>query len=386
MGTRTNRTKASRWLRVGVVSALAAAMTLTGGPAQAGSTTISDPGGVDYYVGNSAADLREVSLAASSTITASWTINGPIPVAGSTSWSGGASYGYKVLFQNRDKQTGFDNAVGGCHTPGGVRVPDAHGSWVDGYHFFVGFDVMWNGLTWTYRATVGEYDPSPGGGFVATELGTSSSPGVWTSSDPSMSYGSHWSVSMSTAATISVSVAGVVSASNPGCSGGAYRTAYVTSGDRIVNVKGLSSFGDGGIALPVWSPVPVPDTPSVTLPVTGADRTVCAVANELGVECLGSTTNATLGGITYISDVTEGNSTEGAYGTNAPNISWTPGVLSAVDTLGPGPRCAWPTFGGLLPTNPLSAPESRCHVDDDAISRGSYFAEWWDTPYGFIAS
>jgi hypothetical protein len=55
-----------------------------------------------------------------------------------------------------------------------------------------------------------------------------------------------------------------------------------------------------------------------------------------------------------------------------------------VDTLGEGTACPTPTFGGMLPPNPMFTPGVACHIDDDSFSRGSLLAEFWDTPFSFI--
>ena len=102
------------------------------------------------------------------------------------------------------------------------------------------------------------------------------------------------------------------------------------------------------------------------------------------------------------SDYTDGNSrNEGLVGTalqpNRVGLPWSTGYIGLVDTLGDGPRCWTPTFGGLVPvTNPLWVPDQPCYIDDDVIpgpsgnidpglGRGSIFEEWWDTNYSFIA-
>lgn len=319
-------------LKAAAVAALAASMTLAGSPARAGSTSIADPIGVDYTWDGATTDLRAVSLGYNAGVmTASWTVGGPLPAPGSTSPPVGGRTGvsYRVLFQNLDKHTGGDNPHGGCWTIFGDRKPDEHGSWHDGFHSFIDVDVAWEGSSWSYDVAVGEYDPAPGpdDGFVRL-------------SPPA-------TISVS-GSTVTVEVDGVVESSDSLCSDGVFRAAYMTSGDRIVNVKGAST-----------SEQPL---------ILGSTVALSALLDFSDLSSVGA--------FSSLADVTAGNSTAGLFGLNKAGISYTPGLAGpdAIEVLG---NCPIFTVGGV--------PSVLCYVDDDSISRGSFLPEWWDTPYGFTA-
>jgi hypothetical protein len=420
-------------------------LTLPGSPAQAvGSTSMSDPSGVDYdaacgvdvslsapppnsyaspfgsgcfgvslYDGSTeATDLNGTSAVtlASDTlghVIGSCTIDGRLPAAGMPSLpppqpldTPSAQFlgaGCKVMFQNRSVETNVPtNPSGGCARLGvGNPVLDEHGSWKDGYHFFVGFEVNWDGLKWIYSAQIGEYDPSPTGGFIFNELGTKDGNG-WHSANPYHPYGTgldQWNVSITGTGptTITVTAPGIYRLGDTlDCQEGFFKTVYAKPGDSIASVKGVTTAND-----------------VVTLPVTVPLSLTCDLIGD--ILCLDDLT--TVGGLLFFSDVTDGDSTAGLFNSNIRGVAYTTGVAKRAisnewinvlgylqhlldttpvyginevpDTLGPGLTCPTPTFGGLLPTNPLFTPDTACQIDDDSIARGSFLPEFWDTVHGF---
>lgn len=389
---------------------MVAGLTFAETPVRAGSTSLTDGDGVDYdaacrgmptatasnsyaspggtgctpdsgYDGSTeATDLRSISLEsnANGQIVAACTVDGTIPPAGSTSRAAldgpygiFTGVGCKVMFQNKDVQTYVPtNPTGGCvHTFSGIPVYDVHGSWKDGYHFFVGFKVTWDGARWVYSVQQGEFDPAHKGGFIYEELGSNSGGGTWITTNSNHPYGTDWSVAVtgSGPTTVTLTVPGVLETTDTiNCVGGVFKNVYATPGDHIANVKGLTSANISA------------DMISTTM---------------------------------YFSDFTGGNSTTGVINANIPGIAYTPGrdrqaigwdwpntlanvehleatgarygFLSNPDTYGPGPTCPTPTLGGTLPPNPLFTPDTACHNDDDAFGRGSLLAEFWDTTHGF---
>jgi hypothetical protein len=332
-------------------------------------------------------------------LVATFAVDGPIPAAGSTCnpQIGGAGcadlpdnsfvgVGYKVLFQVPARQNNTPtNAVGGgCPRNPVGQVFDQHEHWLDGYHFFIGFDAVWDGTKWIHSAQVGEYDPSPDGAFFFTELGVSSVPGVWSSADPAAQFGTHWDVTVG-ASAVRVTVDGVVrSADSVNCADGMFNTVYAKNGDLITNVKGLST-ADSTLTLPVTVPLSlIPGFSDIT----------------------------SIGGFIFFSDITLGNSANtGVVGSTLETadlgiregVSYTGGFLGISDTLGDSPSCPTPTFGGTLPTNPALNPAVGCQYDDDNVpvpntgspggpwtainpgERGTFFSEWWDTHHSFTA-
>lgn len=372
---RTNNTVRYASRKAATVVVTTAALLTFGGagvtPAQAGSTgTINDPSGVDYdatclmnlgitaspansisspsgtgcpgvslYDGSTeTTDLQSVSLESTATgglgLKATFVVDGPVPAAGSTNLADGDGpgpgyngYGYRLLYQNLDKQTTLDNAAGGCTTTGGSRDTDRHGSHLNGYHFFISYNVAWDGLRWIHTARVGEYWPTLDGGFFFTDLGTSTSPGSWTTADAAMA--GRWSASMSGTGptTMTVDVSGVVHQTDSGCAGGVLKTAYATAGDRIANVKGLSAADV-----------------IVATPLTGS-----------------------FGGFSFSSDVTEGHSTPGLLNGNISGISFTGGAIGLTDVIGLGGLCA-----GVC-------------IDDGSTTGHTFLSEFWSTSHGFTA-
>jgi hypothetical protein len=327
--------------------------------------------------------------------------------------------GYKAMFQNSNRQnnTPTNGAAvgGGCARIGTGQVYDQHGHWLDGYHHFIGIDVVWDGSKWIWSAQVGTYDPSPDGAFFFTELGTSSATvgGVphWENADEAAKHGTHWSVTAKVTSGLllfRVLVHGRLGSANINCQpagSGIFYTVYAKAGDPIVNIKGLST-ADSTVTLPVTVPLDiVPGQSAIT----------------------------SVGGFIFYSDITHGNSvnTGAVGGTLAANggddpsttcvnegtlgnrlcVSYTGGALGISDTLGDSPACPTPTFGGTLPTNPFLNPDVGCQYDDDnrptpnqnnlsglannpptapwnAINpgeRGTFLTEWWDTTLSFTA-
>lgn len=421
--------------KVALAVVLTSALAFSGGPARAGTTgPIVDGNGVDYdaacvadamlpapppnsiaspggvgcpgvsvYDGSTElTDIRHVSLSsnAAGQIIGQCYFDGAIPPAGSPVFAALDSpapiftgSGCKVMFQNWTKQTNVPtNPVGGCaDIVLGLPSFDTHGSWKDGYHHYVGYEVNWDGIRWVHSVHIGTYDPAPDGGFIYQELGTNNGTG-WQNSNPHMLMGVNWNVLMAFGApgSVTITVDGITKSPDPNCVGGIFKTAYATPGDWIVNVKGLTHSQN-----------------IVTLPVTVPTSTLCA---PIGITCPPNI--LTVGGELYFSDTTAGVSVPGLFGLNIAGIAYTPGVarkawagewldvlaslahlagvsrkygvLNAPDTLGEGPTCPTPTFGGLFPQNPLFAPNTACHIDDDPIARGTFLPEFWETPFGFV--
>ena len=359
----------TRILTIGTTAIAAAALMAVTNPSlvHAGSTgTILDPSGVDYDAGcqastaitpppaNSIAspsgtgcpgvslydgstettDLRSVTLETTGTnghsVKATFVVDGAVPVAGSTNINEGDGpapgyngFGYRALFQNKDRQNMTDDPAGGCTRATGGREDDLHSPWEHGYHFFVSYSAEWDGLRWVHRARVGEYSPAIDGGFGFIDLGSTNASGAWTNADPAMA--GLWSASVSGTGptTITVEYTGVIRESDVRCAGGVYGNAHVTPGDRIANVKGLST-------------------------------------TDLSTE---------LGGFVFYSDVTEGNSVPGALGMNISGISYTGGAVGLTDSIAITNSC------GIACVS----------VDDGSTTGHALFSEFWDTNYGFTA-
>jgi hypothetical protein len=317
--------------------------------------------------------------------------------------------GYKALFQSLNRQNNLPtNPVGGgCPRFPTGTVFDQHGHWLDGYHHFIGIDVVWATTGWMWSAQVGTYDPSPDGAFFFTELGTASSTNslgqpVWVSADPAAQFGTHWSVTAKVTSGLllfRVLVDGVLGSANINCANGVFYTVYAKAGDPISNIKGLSTAN---------STVTLPTTVPLSLIPGFSDIT-------------------SIGGFISFSDITHGNSTNNGLAgllatltgdnpatacvheglvVNRLCVSYTSGFFGqfgASDTLGDSPSCPTPTFGGLLPTNPLLNWTVGCQFDDDNIpvpnagnptgpwtvinpgERGTFLPEWWDTVLQFTA-
>ena len=289
----------------------------------------------------------------------------------------------KVMFQNPRVENNVPSI--GCARVGtGTAVFDQHGHWADGFHFFIGFNQSWNGTRWIHSAQLGEYNPAPDGGFPFYELGTNDGSG-WTG-------GANVTIAGS---TVTITASGIFTVADANCASGRFTVAFARPGHPITNVKGLTT-ADVTYTLPV------------TVPFSLAP---------------GFSDTTSTGGYTFFSDVTAGNSRNvGSVGTllrpNMVGVSYSTGILERnrggatlfgqssqvrdagsspqpdpFDTLGEGPRCPTPTFGGLLPSNPLWVPDQACHIDDDNIpgpsgnidpgERGTFLPEFWDTNFGF---
>lgn len=287
-----------------------------------------------------------------------------LPSAGSN----GANY--YSLFQNEMAQTNVPtNPAGGCTRAGsGGPVYDQHGSWRDGHHFFTNYAINWIGDRWVHSAQVGEYLPGPDGGFTYNELGTNDGTG-WSNSNPYMIKGVNWDVEVISdheGTALRITVDGIVRTPDANCSEGYFRTAYVKEGDVISNAKAMTTANS-----------------VVKLPVTIPTGSTCTLSN--GMVCVQDVTQ--IGGFSDFADTTDGASTAGLLKSNIVGIAYTPGAGGAgvTDTLGAGPTCPTPTFGGTLPKNPLFVPDTACHLDDDPVARGSVLAEWWETTHGVTA-
>jgi hypothetical protein len=280
---------------------------------------------------------------------------------------------YYSLFQNKTVQTNVPtNPAGGCTRVGvGNQVLDQYSSWKDGNHFFTAFSISWDGSKWIHSVQIGEYSPDPTGGFGFYEVGTNDGSG-WKDASPYMVKGVDWDIQLEQTASGSesgtvarIQVDGIFkTADTTNCQEGFFKHAYMKPGDVIANAKALSTADE-----------------VVTLPVTVPLSVLCAPTG--GEVCEDDLT--TVGGFVFFADTTEGNSTAGLANSNITGIAYTGGAVGVSDTLGDGPTCPTPTFGGLLPTNPLFTPDTACQIDDDSVARGSFLSEWWDTNNGFIA-
>jgi hypothetical protein len=428
-----------RWKTLGV-AAVAALLMFSGGPAHAGSTSTTDASGTDYEPGcvadatitpqapnhwgngnkctvsTSDGTVTSVDLTngtsgsalglsfANGQLTATWHVAGPIPAPGSTNLAAadlpgiGLGATYYALFQNKSVQTNVPtNPAGGCTDVGvGNQVLDIHSSWKDGFHFFVAFNVGWDGAKWVQSVQLGEYVPDPDGGFVFNELGTNGGAG-WQAANTYHPFSStaaadNFFVSVSTAG-ITVTVPGILKTPDTvNCQEGFFKSVYAKAGDVIANAKALTTANE-----------------VVTLPVTVPLSITCGLPTS-DLDCENDLTS--VGGFGFFADTTDGNSTAGLANSNITGIAYSNGAAGRgvamplpdllagprhllgldpigvnpfPDTLGPGPTCRTPTFGGLLPTNPLFTPDTACHIDDDYIARGSVLPEFWDTSHGFTA-
>ena len=291
--------------------------------------------GVSLYDGSTeTTDLRSVTLESTGTsglsVKATFVVDGAVPTAGSTNINEGDGpapgyngNGYRALFQNKDRQNLTDDLAGGCTRTTGGREDDLHSPWEHGYHFYVSYSVEWDGVRWVHRARVGEYSPAIDGGFGFIDLGSTNALGIWTDADPAMA--GRWSASVSGTGptTVTVEYTGVILESDARCAGGVYGNAHVTPGDRIANVKAIST-------------------------------------TDLSTEA---------GGFVFYSDVTEGNSVPGALGANISGISYTGGAIGFTDS--------------IAVTN--SCPTLCASVDDGSTTGHALLSEFWDTNYGFIA-
>lgn len=368
--------------------------------------------GLSTYDGSTrATDLVTVKLESDTAgnLHASFMIGQALPPAGSTDINaldvpgpGFLGVSYKVLFQNKTRQTNLSYHEGGCSNAfTGRHVADQHGSWKDGYHFFIGFDQTWDGSKWVRTVKAGEYGPGPDGGFFFVELGTATTSdtggnAAWRASDvafpyrakPHAVYNPGWNVKSESPDHLEIVMTGVHHASNATCSpGSGFKTIYGAPADVIGNVKGLTS-----AIRPLTSPVTVPSS----LPC------------ELGVGLSCMSDIRSLGGFLSFSDTTSGWSSTGLLSANIPGIAYSAGFPNAVrfipelagavsglegaeddavsvmpDTLGDGPTCPTPTLSGVLPQNPFFNPDAACQFDDDPIARGLLLPEFWDTSYGF---
>lgn len=328
-------------------------------------------GASTYHGVTEATDLGSVSLGSNTSgqMVATFTTDNAPPPPGHTiltaldSPNPGQFLGarWRALFQNRDVQTSVPtNPVGGC-TRAGTSSPvyDLHGSWKDGFHFYVGLAATWDGVKWVHSAEIGEYDPAPGGGFRPITLGTNSGAG-WTSADPNMLYGADWSVTYG-AGSFTVTVDGIVRTSNTTlCQQGFFKTVFATAGDNIAHVKGLSTV--------------------VTAPGPKAGGNPCASIRDEVCQPSGPVVPEA----DLVSDTTSGNSRPGGLGANITGVAYTPGQDDSTDTTGNGPTCWTPTYGGMSPANSLFTPDTACQIDDDVSGRGTDNAEFWETPAGFV--
>jgi hypothetical protein len=398
------------------IAAGVSVFALLSGPAHAGSTSTTDASGTDYEPGcvadasttppppnhwgngnkctvsTSDGSVTSIDLTnnasvtpsalglsfANGQLTATFHVAGPIPAAGSTNLGAADLPGSNfvglnlyALFNNKSVQTNVPtNPAGGCTRVGvGNQVLDAHGSWKDGYHFFVAFSVSWDGQKWVQSAELGDYTPDLSGGFTFNELGTNSGAG-WQAANTYHPFSStaaadNFFVSVS-GSDVTVTVPGILKTPDTvNCQEGFFKNVYAKTGDNIANAKALTTANE-----------------VVTLPVTLPLSITCGLPTS-DLDCENDLTS--VGGFVFFADTTDGNSTAGLANSNITGIAYTGGAVGVTDTIGDGPTCPTPTFGGLLPTNPLFTPDTACQIDDDSVARGSFLSEWWDTSHGFTA-
>ena len=338
---------------------------------------------------------------------ATCTVDGEVPEAGSTV---GPAFttdldlpddtfqgtGCKVMFSNEDKNTNGDNPNTGCaRTPTG-RIRDQQGHWEDGYHTFIGFDVSWDGSKWIHSAQVGDYVPTPDGGFFFNELGIDAGLG-WDNQNPDFNT-SRWDASVVTAAggptTFSVELEGIYRTADPLCVGGIYERDFGSdlcgayplapgirgcgAFDNLVDVKGLTT-ADQTFTSPVTIPLSI----------------LCGLPLGIG-DLLCQSDITSVGGFIFFSDTTDGDSLRGQLASNIVDIAYSGGAIGLSDTLGPGPNCPTPTFGGTVPDNPnwVANKNEKCEIDDDILPnlgdpvpgswRGTFLSEWWPTDYDVV--
>lgn len=352
---------------------------------------------------------------------ASCTLGAPIVPAGSTTRNAVdlpaaipfQATGCKVMFQNpaRENNAPTNPVGGGCPRFGGV-VFDQHAHWLDGFHFFIGFTQTWNGAQWVHSAQIGEYDPSPDGGFPFIELGINAGNG-WISSDPFASFGTHWNVSIA-GSTVTVSVDGTVSSADAtNCWNGVFNRVFARAGDLIDNIKGLTT-ADVLLTLPVTVPLNLgPGLSNITTAGGYMFFSDTTAGNSWNVGSVGNVLRPNISNIAFSTGVVERNRGAGSViqdqeeptrasdggGGSQPG----PRPSDPVDTLGESPACPTPTFGGLLPRNPWMSTDFGCHYDDDNVpmpstlnpvgpwvpinpgERGTFLAEFWDTNFRIIA-
>lgn len=262
---------------------------------------------------------------------------------------------------------------GGCTRVGsGTPVPDTHGAWQDGFHFYTNLVVNWDGRQWIHTVHIGEYDPRPNGGLPFYPMGHNEGFG-WLNSSPYMIKGTDWDISVTTGSntTVTVWVKGVFrTPDTANCQEGHFTHVFATPGSVIANAKALTT-----------------TNMAVTLPVVVPFTILCGVTS--GAVCASDL--KTVGGYVSPSDTTAGNSNAGLAGLNISNIAYTrsahghgSAANQVLDTLGEGPSCPTPTLGGVFPQNPLYTPGVACLIDDDNVARGSSLAEMWETTLGFI--
>lgn len=292
-------------------------------------------------------------------VKATFTVTGPVPAEGSVSSADyhGPSYGpggavkpflggsYLAMYNNTSSQTNNDDLNGGCARVGGVgRVRDFKEHYQDGFYQFIGLQVGFDGQKYIYTAEEGYYDPAANGGFIFNDL----------SQDQLITKGVDWNVTVTgtSPATITVEGPGKLNSPDTTCASGVFVEDFAHPGDSIDNVFGLTT-NDLVVVLPV----------AVPLDVIPGQQPLQAV-----------------GGFVYNSDWTAINPASGGTGD-----VFDPGLAGGPDVVGPGPTCWTPTFGGLLPQNPLWVGGQPCHIDlENNNPTGAYILpEYRQSHYAF---
>lgn len=353
-----------------------ALMLMANGPANAGTTSVTDScqgaGGSDTYDAvtyqselqnpapknrSDSTDICSVSLtslaghaftsgktadALQATIVVKGSVNPPSSLSTYQGQQPFLGADYYVMYQDREKMIREDNkpyqvahsqTVTGCNRLPTGRVLDQQLHAGDGSYNFIGIGVVNDGTRYNVSPQLGYYDPSPSGAFFFDDL----------QANPNMA--GLFDVAIAPAGSntqITVTVASVERTADTTCAGNSinasaaeYLKDYGQAGDHLDNVTGLTTL-DEGVVLPVTVPTSV-------IPGFGDTKAV--------------------GGLIPFSDVTT------VSGTGAD--AWTPGLAGGPDNLGDGPFCPTPTFGGTLPGNPLRYPGQYgqpCQIDDNGAA------------------
>ena len=283
-----------------------------------------------FHTASPSSDITAWNLTSNTTtrqLTASITVKGNIPADGASDPTGalyegphataladtGVEYpGYKggtylVAYADTRTERNTYNLTPGCtNAATGKPIYDFQESWQDGYRDYIGASVEYNGASWTVSPVIGRFDPTEQGGYTFIDL----------KSEPAMN--GKWSFAQS-GSNISITVNTDVTTSDTTCAGGVFHSDYGNTGDTLASVTAETS-NDQVVTLPVALPTSV-------------------VPGQSNLQAIG--------GLVSASD-------------------WAPEAGFNLGTAGPysetGPTCPTPTFGGLLPRNPLFTDGAPCNV------------------------
>lgn len=316
-------------------------------PAQAGSWSIGDPANdtIDPILTQSEAtktrnsnskstditswSLSAVTYAGQPALQATITVAGQVPsgtnlTAFQSPYPSFNGANYMVTFQNQTTQRNTYGLPPACTNKAtGKPVFDFQGHWEDGYRHYLAVEITWDGTKYKAKPEIGTYDPSPDGGYFYNDIQAESGMvGKYT-----------YSI---TGNTISVTVVTKYTEKDDvTCVGGLLTTDYGSPGHNIANVAAMSWLNQT-VVLPV------------KVPLTEVDK-------ASGIDVFGSDIES-VGGLISNSDFTQ------ASGRDAYDMGVAP--WPNPDNLGDGPACPTPTFGGLLPRNPLFADGRPCQLDN----------------------